>query len=201
MKIKIYVIDMEIPPRAKRWALRLGGVAAALGLAAVAFAAVPLHQWKTGDPLSAADLNDNFAKVTTVSYDGGAYSVGPTGVVGVTAAKTPGDMSGFTFGTGYAAAKKACEASFQSMPTVHMCTGEEIVRAAQTGWVPSFARAAWYSGGVYWEVTTASPVASVGDCHGWTSGASTDWGSDWYASPSQPSDDGCSLLSPILCCN
>ena len=60
MKLKIYVIDFEIPARVKAWVLRLGILALLLGSAAVAIAAGPLHVWATGDTLQATDLNGAF---------------------------------------------------------------------------------------------------------------------------------------------
>ena len=70
MKIKIVVIDLEIPSRVRKWALRVGiPVGVLLGEGAVAWAA-GLHTWKQGDTLNAADLNGNFsaldARLTTV---------------------------------------------------------------------------------------------------------------------------------------
>jgi hypothetical protein len=60
MKLKVYVVDVELPPRVKRWAWRIGGLLLVLGAAAVALAA-PLRTWKTGDVLQADDLNANFS--------------------------------------------------------------------------------------------------------------------------------------------
>ena len=60
MKLKIYVIDFEIPARVKAWGIRIGILALLLGSAAVAIAAGPLHVWATGDTLQAADLNGAF---------------------------------------------------------------------------------------------------------------------------------------------
>lgn len=197
MKIKVYVIDLEIPPRVKRWALRIGIPATLIiGAGALAYASVP-KTWATGDPLTASDLNANFAEVTTLAFDGGVYSVGPTTFIGTTAAKTPGDMSGFTFGTGYHAAKKACEYSFPGLASVHMCTPDELARFAQTN---GAAPTGWYASGVYWEVTTKTPSTPVGDCSGWTS-AGSDWGSAWYGTGNYPTDETCSGSYPILCCN
>jgi hypothetical protein len=58
MKLKVYVVDFEIPPRAKRWALRLGIPAVVLFAAAAAFA-LPVT-FTDGQTLKAADLNNNF---------------------------------------------------------------------------------------------------------------------------------------------
>jgi hypothetical protein len=61
MKLKIVVIDLEIPPRTKKWLLRIGiPLAVLLGGGAIAWAAT-LHTWNTGDTLQASDLNGNFA--------------------------------------------------------------------------------------------------------------------------------------------
>jgi hypothetical protein len=59
MRIKIVVIDLEIPPRVKRWALRLAIPAVILGLAGVAFASLP-HTFASGEVLTAASLNADF---------------------------------------------------------------------------------------------------------------------------------------------
>jgi microcystin-dependent protein len=64
MKIKLVVIDLEVPPRAKRWALRLGIPLAILSVAGIAFAVPSLKQWATGDTLTAADLNNSFQAVS-----------------------------------------------------------------------------------------------------------------------------------------
>jgi hypothetical protein len=62
VKIKVYVIDLEIPPRVKRWALRIGIPAAVLlGGGAIAYATGLPVTWSSGQTLYAADLNNNFA--------------------------------------------------------------------------------------------------------------------------------------------
>jgi hypothetical protein len=62
MKIKILVVDFEIPPRVRRWGLWTGLPLLVLGGAAIARAAPPsLVQFATGTPLRASDLNANFA--------------------------------------------------------------------------------------------------------------------------------------------
>jgi hypothetical protein len=63
MKLKVIVVDLEIPSNAKRWAVRLSIPIGVLGIAAMAFGAAPLHSWNTGDKLEAADLNGNFANL------------------------------------------------------------------------------------------------------------------------------------------
>ena len=77
MKIKIVVVDFEVPPRAKRWALRLGIPLVILGVAGIALAVPALKQWKTGDTLTADDLNNSFQAVsvppgTIVAWGGAA---------------------------------------------------------------------------------------------------------------------------------
>lgn len=66
MKLKLVVVDFEVPPRIKRWALRLGIPIAILAAAAGVALAVPaLKTWNTGDTLTADDLNNSFQAVTT----------------------------------------------------------------------------------------------------------------------------------------
>jgi hypothetical protein len=67
------VLDFEHPTPAKKWALRIGlPVALLIGGGAVAWA-TQLKTWNTGDPLTAADLNNNFgalqAQVTAVQAE------------------------------------------------------------------------------------------------------------------------------------
>lgn len=65
MKLKVYVIDLDISPRVKKWGLRIGIPAVVLSFAAMAFAA-PLHVWNNGDALHATDLNGNFSSVESL---------------------------------------------------------------------------------------------------------------------------------------
>jgi hypothetical protein len=60
MKIKVVVIDLEISPRAKRIALRVGLPLLVLGIASAAYGSVPIT-FSAGSTLHAADLNYNFA--------------------------------------------------------------------------------------------------------------------------------------------
>jgi microcystin-dependent protein len=66
MKLKIVIVDFEIPLSVKRWALGIGIPAVVLlGGAAVAYASglVTLVTWQTGQQLNASDLNANFTAV------------------------------------------------------------------------------------------------------------------------------------------
>lgn len=61
MKLKVYVVDLEIPASVKRWGLRIGIPAAVVLGGATAAWAAGLHTWNTGDTLNATDLNNNFS--------------------------------------------------------------------------------------------------------------------------------------------
>jgi hypothetical protein len=61
MKVKLVIIDLEIPRSVKKWGIRLGiPLAVLIGGSTLAWAAM-LHTWNSGDPLKAVDLNGNFA--------------------------------------------------------------------------------------------------------------------------------------------
>jgi hypothetical protein len=63
MRVKIIVVDMEIPPKVKRWALRLGlPLGVLLGTAGIAYAALP-HTFATGEVLSADNLNNDLSSL------------------------------------------------------------------------------------------------------------------------------------------
>jgi microcystin-dependent protein len=64
MKIRIVVVEWEVPPSVKRWALRVGIPVVALGLSAIAYASGP-KTWTPGESLKSVDLNTNFAIVRT----------------------------------------------------------------------------------------------------------------------------------------
>jgi hypothetical protein len=89
VKLKIYVVDLELPVRLKKWLLRVGVAVLLLGAAAVALAAGPLHVWSTGDTLQATDLNGNFTNLqnqityrTIARADGSAAGDGtPNGAI------------------------------------------------------------------------------------------------------------------------
>jgi hypothetical protein len=73
MKLKIVIVDFEISPRMKRWALRIAIPAVVvLGGAAVAYATGLPVTWTSGQTLYAADLNNNFAYLQSeISGDAG----------------------------------------------------------------------------------------------------------------------------------
>jgi hypothetical protein len=81
MKLKLVIVDLELPPRFKKWAIRLGVFAVfALGASAIAWAA-GLHTWAQGDVLNATDLNGNFTtlqqQITTLQgQTSGAIAAG-----------------------------------------------------------------------------------------------------------------------------
>jgi len=103
MKLKVVVVDLEVSPRAKRWALRIGiPLATLVGGATLAWAA-SVHTWSDGDTLSAADLNANFsalqgeiatlqAQLATGSGTGGP--AGPPGPMGLAGAIGPSGPAG-----------------------------------------------------------------------------------------------------------
>jgi hypothetical protein len=59
MKVKVYVIDFEVPPRVKKWALRIGTPLVALFVGGVSFAGLP-GGYADGQPLTKAELDANF---------------------------------------------------------------------------------------------------------------------------------------------
>jgi microcystin-dependent protein len=81
VKVKVYVIDFEVPPRVKRWALRFGiPLAVIAGGGALAYASIP--QFADGTTLTAAALNASFTAVappgTILAFAG---TTCPTGTV------------------------------------------------------------------------------------------------------------------------
>ncbi len=65
MKLKVVVVDLEVPARVKKWGLRLGiPLAVLFGGGAVAYAA-GLVTWTSGQTLTAQDLNNDFGLLET----------------------------------------------------------------------------------------------------------------------------------------
>jgi C1q domain len=61
MKLKVYVVDLEMSPSARKWTLGLGiPLTLLFGGGALAWAASGLTAWEPGDTLQAAALNRNF---------------------------------------------------------------------------------------------------------------------------------------------
>lgn len=60
MKIKLVVVDVEIPIKVKKWGIRIGVPAAVLLVGSGIAWAAGLKTWASGDALTAADLNGNF---------------------------------------------------------------------------------------------------------------------------------------------
>ncbi len=81
MRLKFYVVDLEIPRPIKRVAL-LVAVPASLIMGVVAVAYASLTTFKSGDPLSASTMNANFADLNTrlsaieTLLDGGSPDAG-----------------------------------------------------------------------------------------------------------------------------
>jgi C1q domain len=63
MKLKLVIVDLEVPPKVKKWATRVGIPAAVIMLGGGIAWAAGLHSWNDGDTLAAADLNGNFTQL------------------------------------------------------------------------------------------------------------------------------------------
>ncbi len=206
MKLKVVVVDLEIPKPIKR-RLLLAGIptVALLALGGIALATVP-HTFSNGQVLNATDLNDNFSgldsrvtaiekhpvkKVGNVSYSLDATYCGKTAPVN--GAVTNNNL------TGWAAVKDLCQTSCAS-PSAHLCTGGELIRSVQMGVKPET--------GAY-----ASESAFVGnnaislDCQGWSSAAATAFSNVnytpiWDSNGQYPTVfSTCATQYPLLCCD
>jgi len=102
VRINVYVIDLEVPPRAKRVALRVGIPAAVVGLSAIAYASVPVT-WTAGQALKSADLNSNFSnldsRVTTLEGAGHVMTAAttPAGNAGEIAISSTANSLSYTY--------------------------------------------------------------------------------------------------------
>lgn len=207
------VIDLELTPVQKkivRLAVVSGVVIAALG---IGLAVAAPHQWTSGDPLKATDLNG--LNVVTFTSDAGTttYSVGATKFCGVGPATTTGAAS-YKGATGAAAMKKMCQDSVGcgSSATAHLCTSEELARSSAAPNTISFtSTTAWYTTGTY---VIADPSTSLflQDCEGWTYAGSDRAGASWnnpttVGSAGQsvpngfPGGAACSDALQVLCCD
>lgn len=187
-------VRIDLTPKQKkiiRAAVVTGCVIGALG---VGLAVAAPHQWKSSDPLAAADLNGlNVVSYTSDAGTTTSYSVGATKFCGITPVTTTGAVVYATV-TGYPGTKRACEnvASCGNSSTAHMCTAEELVRSTQLG-VPT--ASGWISSG-----TSAN---SGSDCLGWTNGTINWAGAAWTISAVGPVPNtvSCNDMNPILCCD
>jgi hypothetical protein len=213
MKIKVYVLDLEIPRKTKRIALLLSApLVVLIGLGAIAYATVP-NIFTSGEALSSAQMNANFGNLdgrltaiegllATATADGG-YALGAT-YCGATAA-TEGSFSGPGTLTGYASAKAQCQAVPGCAPaSAHMCTADEMVRTRQTGRSIDAGAATygWFSTGSYGYYPGTGTY--TGDCEGWTTNSASVLGDIWgtmTTPPEIPQPTYCSATYPILCCN
>lgn len=102
-------------------------------------------------------------------------------------ASTAGSLGGWT------TAKSLCQTACGSA-NAHMCSGHEIMISRQIGVGPA-AWAHWYGGHA-----AASPGAGEQntDCGGWTSAASTVWGSRVLGN--DPDYARCNTSLPLACC-
>ena len=96
MRIKLYVVDLEIPGRVKRWGLGLGiPVTVLLAGGAIAYAA-GLVTWTDGQTLKSADLNANFTllqgEIAAIQQQSANVPSGTIQAYGGTVDGNPGDQ-------------------------------------------------------------------------------------------------------------
>jgi hypothetical protein len=101
MKIKVVVIDFEVPTRVKQWALRIGIPVVVLGgFVALAYANVPVA-FNSGEVLQASDLNTNFQsldqRLTAVEAAKATLVVDGNGVVLGRVLQAPTSLGPFSF--------------------------------------------------------------------------------------------------------
>lgn len=187
INISIRIDLTAMQKRIIRAAVVTGAVVAALG---VGIAVGAPHQWKTSDALTATDLN-GLSRLT--SADGGVtYSVAATAVCGSTASTT-GNFSALNTGkTGYASAKKACESACGGSATAHMCFADEVIRSSALG----VNMTGWYASG-----GSSVGTSTGGECVGFTSADSANYGLVWNNGGPYPYLFACSTSLPVLCCD
>jgi hypothetical protein len=193
MRIKVYVI--ELSPAGKRSLVLGGAVAIVLAMTLRADANVP-NMFTTGETLSAAQMNANFADIDSwrahpvVTKNGKQFSVGAI-YCGLTPSTT-GQIAG-----GYAGAKSLCETACSST-SAHLCTGPEIVATAEAGVTVPFGPTG-LGGGWY--------AAVSNDCISWTTNSHQVSASCWNNGASctvptgDPFSESCDATYPILCCD
>lgn len=218
MKLKVYVVDLEISKAAKRKALVVGIPTAMLLMGGVALATVP-HTFTNGEVLNASDLNDDLSgldtRVTAVetkrptkTVGGVSYSLDAV-YCGKTAATTGAVTSGVL--SGWPATKALCESACSS-PSAHLCTGDELSRSAQLG--VHTENGAYGSGDAYYAVSSSTTTLGNFDCMGFTNGTSTAFNANmanywpfWFGTgnatfPNVPAPvNTCDQMQPLLCCD
>jgi hypothetical protein len=198
VKIKVYVIDLEIPPAVKRLWIRVGGPLVLLLAFASVVDAAPPHTFMPNDILHATDLMTDFnnldSRVTALEArlsGNGQYNLDAT-YCGATAG-TSGNVGG------YAGASALCQAACGNKLTAHVCTAPELVRSVVLG--ASSIPEGRYASGLVSFLASDNPMLPyhVDDCSAFTSSAPTDTGL-YYLAPTY--DEGyCDTSFPILCCN
>jgi hypothetical protein len=163
----------------------------ALAIPISARAGVPFV-FANGTIADATQINADFTAVSVVTANGVSHSAGATKFCGSTATLTAGTLSSGGL-TGYRAAKALCQAaaSCGTSATAHMCTGDEMLRSAQIGDVPS---------GVGWFSTAMGAVGAAADCAGWTTSSSSAT-APAYVGSGQFGAASCNTLFAILCCD
>jgi hypothetical protein len=211
MKLKIVVVDLEIPRHTKRIMVLVGiPIAVMLGVSAVALATVP-HTFNSGDVLNATDLNVDFTTLDTrlsaveakrpvaSAGDGGlSYSLDAK-YCGKTGTTTGAFASGLL--TGWAAAKSLCQAACGASATAHMCGGEELIRSVQIGVPPT---STGWAAQAFAGLTQSGTNYVIENCEGWTSASATvsgfgNLGQIWSGNTN--ATDACNTSYPILCCD
>ena len=203
-------IDTEIP--FPKWA-QLASLAlicgVGVGIGVRAFASPPT--WTAGEPLTAAGLT----QLSVMTNGSASISVGATKFVGATSGTHTGDFlhdahAGGAL-NGYQAAANICRAEVTgATPTIHLCTGEEIVRSAALGISQPLkgggVQQGWYS------AFHGTDAGNAADCGAWTGsggdnqGSATlpagggDYFSSWGASRASCIGGGTGPLV-ILCCD
>lgn len=220
MRLKIYVIAIDLTPKQKRLlrgAVVVGAAIAAMG-AGIAMAAIDTTWISTGQPVSSAQLKGDLdglqAQITSLqnqissgklsrTVNGVSYSGGATVFCGTTPTQIVGNFS-------YGGAKQMCQASLDCdmSATAHMCTNEEMVRSAQLG-LPIPAAPGWISNGTLYQGLYDNAGVyenlSSNDCLGWSPTVSGSYGGAVFSSGGSGSYYGntlpCDETLYIFCCD
>lgn len=188
------IFEIRVSPAQQRFLRGFVATSAVVALLGVGLAfAAPTHSFAPGAKVSAQAMNENFQELDAriKSLEGRTLGV----PIASTSAKYNGALQAVGGLTGYRAARKLCQEANPSVPTAHMCTADEMVRAAQDGAGASVSDG-WYAVGGYAIHDTAR---RVNDCDGWTTASSEVTASIW--SLTAPYSDACQTLHVLVCCN